>query len=99
VLLKQEATDLTTRCFKRARDKGASRGAAVRIAAAVLTKAAIDRGSKDNVTVVIVDVSRGDVGVKPKDPPATYHSKPSLCLDPSLPPISPHEENPCDRCV
>ena len=53
----QEATSLASRCFKRAREKGASRSAAVRIAAAVLTKAAIDRGSKDNVTVVIVDVS------------------------------------------
>lgn len=44
------------RCIKRAREKGASRNAAVRIAASVLTKAAIDRGSKDNVTVVIVDL-------------------------------------------
>ncbi len=52
----QEATNLCTRCIKRAREKGASRNAAVRIAASVLTKAAIDRGSKDNVTVVIVDL-------------------------------------------
>jgi hypothetical protein len=44
------------RCLSRAGEKGASRKSAVRIAANVLTKAAIDRGSKDNVTVVIVDL-------------------------------------------
>lgn len=42
------------RCLGRALEKGATRKAAVRIAASVLTKAALDRGSKDNVTVVIV---------------------------------------------
>lgn len=47
----QDAVDLTNRCIKRAKEKGASRNAAVRIAASVLTKAAIDRGSKDNVSV------------------------------------------------
>ncbi|GLC42801.1 hypothetical protein PLESTB_001419300 [Pleodorina starrii] len=56
VMANQEATNLCIRCIKRAREKGASRNAAVRIAASVLTKAAIDRGSKDNVTVVIVDL-------------------------------------------
>lgn len=57
------------RCLTRAWEKGASRKAAVRIAASVLTKAALDRGSKDNVTVVIVDLkapkptsSDGEVG-------------------------------------
>ena len=52
----QEATDLASRCLQRALEKGASRKAAVRIAASVLTKAAIDRGSKDNVTAVMVDL-------------------------------------------
>ena len=52
----QEAWYLAIRCLKRAREKGASRKAAVRIAASVLTKAAIDRGSKDNVTAIIVDL-------------------------------------------
>ncbi|PNH04050.1 putative protein phosphatase 2C 8 [Tetrabaena socialis] len=56
VMSNQEATNLCCRCIKRAREKGASRNAAVRVAASVLTKAAIDRGSKDNVTVVIVDL-------------------------------------------
>lgn len=56
VMPNQEATTLTSRCIKRARDRGASRAAAMRIAASVITKSAIDRGSKDNVTVVIVDL-------------------------------------------
>jgi len=56
VMANQEATNLAIRCLTRAWEKGASRKAAVRIAASVLTKAAIDRGSKDNVTVVIVDL-------------------------------------------
>ena len=52
----QEAINLALRCLTRASEKGAKRKAAVRIAASVLTKAAVDRGSKDNVTVVIVDL-------------------------------------------
>lgn len=52
----QDAINLAMRCLHRAWEKGASRKAAVRIAASVLTKAAVDRGSKDNVTVVIVDL-------------------------------------------
>eukprot|EP00798_Chlamydomonas_sp_ICE-L_P017380 gene17380-23682_t len=56
VMTNQEAAQLAIRCMSRAREKGASRKAAVRVAASVLTSAAIDRGSKDNVTVVIVDL-------------------------------------------
>ncbi|KAG1680752.1 hypothetical protein FOA52_008085 [Chlamydomonas sp. UWO 241] len=56
VMSNQETADLAARCLARAVEKGAGRKAAVRIAASVLTKAAIDRGSKDNVTVVIVDL-------------------------------------------
>jgi protein phosphatase 2C len=37
----------------------------VRIAASVLTKAALDRGSKDNVTVVIVDLRAPDAERRP----------------------------------
>mmetsp|Transcript_37084 Transcript_37084/g.109357 ORF Transcript_37084/g.109357 Transcript_37084/m.109357 type:complete len:589 (-) Transcript_37084:244-2010(-) len=56
VMSNQETVDLAVRCLARAAEKGAGRKAAVRIAASVLTKAAIDRGSKDNVTVVIIDM-------------------------------------------
>lgn len=83
----QEATNLTQRCFKRARDKGASRSAAVRIAAAVLTKAAIDRGSKDNVTVVIVDVKPTPAGEAPAS--ATACSSGSSCNSASTLPSKP----------
>ncbi|GFR40546.1 hypothetical protein Agub_g1119 [Astrephomene gubernaculifera] len=65
VMANQEATNLCIRCIKRAREKGASRNAAVRIAASVLTKAAIDRGSKDNVTVLIIDLRSERPGAAP----------------------------------
>eukprot|EP01023_Acetabularia_acetabulum_P022213 TRINITY_DN21923_c0_g1_i2.p1 TRINITY_DN21923_c0_g1~~TRINITY_DN21923_c0_g1_i2.p1 ORF type:complete len:186 (+),score=46.30 TRINITY_DN21923_c0_g1_i2:7-564(+) len=52
----QEACNLALRCIYRARQKGATRRAATRVAATVLAKAAIDRGSRDNVTVIVVDL-------------------------------------------
>jgi protein phosphatase 2C len=55
-----DAADLAARCIGRAGERGAGRRAALRIAASVLTKAAVDRGSKDNVTVVVVDLRTGD---------------------------------------
>jgi len=58
VMTNQEATDLANRSIKRALTKGASRKASARVAATVLTKAAVDRGSRDNITVVIIDLSR-----------------------------------------
>jgi serine/threonine protein phosphatase PrpC len=58
VLSNQEACSLAKRCLRRARQRGASRQTAARIAATVLTRAAVDRGSRDNVTVVVVDLSR-----------------------------------------
>ena len=51
VLNNQEACTLARRCLRRARQRGASRQSAARIAATVLTRAAVDRGSRDNVTV------------------------------------------------
>ena len=54
----QEATDLAMRCIRRARDKGASPKVAARVAATILTKAAMDRGSRDNITVMVIDLSR-----------------------------------------
>mmetsp|Transcript_4744 Transcript_4744/g.8229 ORF Transcript_4744/g.8229 Transcript_4744/m.8229 type:complete len:724 (-) Transcript_4744:1111-3282(-) len=56
VMSNQEAIALALRCMQRAWERGGSRKAAVRVAATVLTRAAIDRGSKDNVTVVIIDL-------------------------------------------
>lgn len=54
----QEACSLAQRCLKRAQQRGASRQTAARVAASVLTRAAIDQGSSDNVTVVVVDLFR-----------------------------------------
>ena len=68
----QEAANLTIRCLTRAWEKGAGRKAAVRVAASVLAKAAMDRGSKDNITVVIVDLksnAEGAAGPPPPPPP------------------------------
>ncbi|KAI8462986.1 MAG: phosphatase 2C-like domain-containing protein, partial [Monoraphidium minutum] len=56
VMPNQEATDLAMRCIRRARDKGASPKAAARVAATILTKAAVDRGSRDNITVMVIDL-------------------------------------------
>lgn len=59
VLTNQEACSLAKRCLRRARQRGATRQSAARIAATVLTRAAVDRGSRDNVTVVVVDLMSG----------------------------------------
>ena len=53
----QEAVTLAKKCLGRARSRGSTRQSAARVAATVLTRAAVDRGSRDNVTVVIVDLS------------------------------------------
>jgi protein phosphatase 2C len=63
VLSNQEACTLAKRCLRRARQRGASRQSAARIAATVLTRAAVDRGSRDNVTVVVVDLSTASTEV------------------------------------
>lgn len=62
VLSNQEAASLAMRCVQRARARGATREGAARIAATVLTRAAVDRGSRDNVTVVVIDLSAPDAG-------------------------------------
>jgi len=79
VLSNAEAVTLARRCLARARARGASRASAARIAATVLTRAAVDRGSRDNVTVVVVDLSAdtgdeatpsaGSGGCAPAQPP------------------------------
>ena len=97
----QEATNLAIRCMHRAWEKGASRKAAVRIAASVLTKAAIDRGSKDNVTVVIVDLKssppsrgtadNGEAGASKEDAASITEQTP-------LPGSQPSSSSPFSPC-
>ena len=57
VMTNKEACTLAKKCLLRARQRGSSRQSAARVAATVLTRAAVDRGSRDNVTVVIVDLT------------------------------------------
>lgn len=57
VMSNEQAALLVRTCMRKASDKGATRSAALRITAAVLTRTAIERrGSRDNVTVMVVDV-------------------------------------------
>ena len=56
VMSNQEACALAKKCLLRARQKGSTRESAARVAATVLTRAAVDRGSRDNVTVLVVDL-------------------------------------------
>ena len=52
-----EATNLARRCISRSKDRGMSRQSSCRVSASVLAKAAIERGSRDNITVIVVDIS------------------------------------------
>jgi len=52
----REVCDLARRCFHRAKERGAAPETAARVAASVLMKAALDRGSNDNITVTVVDL-------------------------------------------
>lgn len=56
VISNQEACALAKKCLLRARQRGSSRENAARVAATVLTRAAVDRGSRDNVTVLVIDL-------------------------------------------
>lgn len=57
VISDTEACDLAKRCFSRASQRGASKDTAARVAASVLMRAALDKGSNDNVTVIVVDLT------------------------------------------
>eukprot|EP00803_Ostreobium_quekettii_P004875 evm.model.scf_1630.5 EVM.evm.TU.scf_1630.5 scf_1630:14575-16489(-) len=52
----REVCDLARRCFHRAKERGAAPETAARVAASVLMRAALDRGSNDNITVTVVDL-------------------------------------------
>eukprot|EP01024_Parvocaulis_polyphysoides_P019260 TRINITY_DN1869_c0_g1_i1.p1 TRINITY_DN1869_c0_g1~~TRINITY_DN1869_c0_g1_i1.p1 ORF type:complete len:587 (-),score=76.36 TRINITY_DN1869_c0_g1_i1:122-1882(-) len=56
----QEACALALRCLHRAGLRGQDRRTATRLAANVLAKTAISRGSRDNVTVLVVDLKPSD---------------------------------------
>ncbi|KAF8061168.1 ABI1 [Scenedesmus sp. PABB004] len=58
VFTPQEAASLALRSTLRARERGASAGAACRVGASVLARGAVERGSRDNITVCVVDLRR-----------------------------------------
>jgi serine/threonine protein phosphatase PrpC len=66
VMSNQEACNLAKKCLLRARQRGSTRHSAAKVAATVLTRAAVDRGSRDNVTVVIVDLTLEGEGLQGK---------------------------------
>ena len=66
VLSNEEAVSVTRRCLNRASNKGMTRTAAARIAARVLVYAALKLGSRDNITVLVVDLARE--GSRPSSP-------------------------------
>ena len=65
VLTNQEACSLALKCLQRAKEKGATSQEATRLTATVLTRAAMERGSRDNITVVIVDLRAHPGVVRP----------------------------------
>eukprot|EP00798_Chlamydomonas_sp_ICE-L_P030603 gene30603-35615_t len=54
----QEAVDIARLSIARAESRGASKSMASRIAARVLMRCASDRGSQDNITVIVVDLTQ-----------------------------------------
>lgn len=52
----QEAATLALRSTVRARQRGASSSAACRVGASVLVRGAMERGSRDNITVAVIDL-------------------------------------------
>uniref|UniRef100_A0A061RT10 protein-serine/threonine phosphatase n=1 Tax=Tetraselmis sp. GSL018 TaxID=582737 RepID=A0A061RT10_9CHLO len=59
-LSNEEACSVAKRCLERARAKGASARAAARCAATVLVRTAASKGSRDNITAVVVDLRGSD---------------------------------------
>uniref|UniRef100_A0A7S1WZX8 PPM-type phosphatase domain-containing protein n=1 Tax=Tetraselmis chuii TaxID=63592 RepID=A0A7S1WZX8_9CHLO len=57
VLSNEETVQLAKKALKRAREKGASSRAATKIAATVLIRAALSKGSRDNITAIVVDLT------------------------------------------
>jgi protein phosphatase 2C len=60
VISNQEAADMALHVLNAAEASGLTGVAAVRKTATALTKAALDRGTRDNVTVLVVDLRHAD---------------------------------------
>ncbi|GMH34342.1 hypothetical protein BSKO_02176 [Bryopsis sp. KO-2023] len=51
-----EACEVTKRCIARAEERGASPELAAKVAASVLMRASLNKGSSDNISVIVVDL-------------------------------------------
>lgn len=51
-----EACEVTKRCIVRAEERGASPELAAKVAASVLMRASLNKGSSDNISVIVVDL-------------------------------------------
>jgi hypothetical protein len=58
VLSNAEAAEVVRRIVRRAAERGSGRAAAVRCAASALARYSRDRGSRDDITVVLVDLAQ-----------------------------------------
>mmetsp|Transcript_35844 Transcript_35844/g.84956 ORF Transcript_35844/g.84956 Transcript_35844/m.84956 type:complete len:769 (-) Transcript_35844:132-2438(-) len=65
VLSNEETCWLAKRALDKARSKGLGPRAAAKCAAGVLTRAALGKGSRDNITVIVVDLSSGHEDGRP----------------------------------
>eukprot|EP00798_Chlamydomonas_sp_ICE-L_P023560 gene23560-9081_t len=57
VFSNEEAANLAARCISRSKERGMSRYGACRVVVSVLTKVAMERGSRDNITIIVLDIS------------------------------------------
>jgi len=76
-----EAVHIARRCLERAAIRGISRHAATRIAAKVLMRAAMHRGSRDNVTVIVFDLRSEDSDGAPAAAAEKFQQKSPNDLD------------------
>ncbi|CAD7702594.1 unnamed protein product [Ostreobium quekettii] len=59
VMSDEEASTLARKCLRRSKERETAPETAVRVAAKVLIRTAIDRGCRDNITVTVIDLSCG----------------------------------------
>jgi hypothetical protein len=78
VLSNAEAAEVVRRIVRRAAERGSGRAAAVRCAASALARYSRDRGSRDDITVVLVDLAQpaGQGQAQPGSGPAPGPARP-----------------------